>query len=124
MFSPIRASDIESESCDAHLIPEALGSSNATVPSERDFDNNFGTLNDSRLVTYIRNCAEGEKEVAVEFYDEKTMQMLHRSSIRTKATIGVGDNGLRRGDLSLGHLANDLKSRIGLGIGSLCKIIP
>jgi hypothetical protein len=124
MFSPIRASEIEVESCNAHLIPDGLGTSNATVLSERDFDNAFGALNDSRLIKHIRNSVEQEKEVAVEVYDEKTMQMLHSSFIRTKTTLEFADNGARKGNIILGNLPENLKSRLGLGIGSLLKIIP
>src|SRR5262249_33471139 len=98
--------------------------SNATILSERDFDNAFGRLNDSRLIKYIRNCVQEEKEVTVEFYDEKTMKMLHSSSIRAKSTMELHPDGPRKGNIALDHLTDEFKSRIGLGIGSLCKITP
>lgn len=124
MFSPIRAAEVDVPSCYAHLIPEALGVSNTQVVSEREFDNQFGRLNDNRLVKYIRNCTEEEKEVTVSFIDPKTKQTLHRSSIRAKSTL-VGDrHGVRNGNIDLDHLAAELKSRIGLGIGSLMMLRP
>jgi hypothetical protein len=124
MFSPIRFAGVEVESCHAHLIPDALDVSNATIPSEKEFDNTFGTMNDSRLTKYVKNCVGEEKDVSVEFYDESSMKMLHQSSFRTKSTINVGDGGARKGDIQFDFLPDELKSRIGLGIGSLCKISP
>src|SRR5437763_133831 len=104
MLSPIRAIEVDVDTCDAHVIPDKLKMSDATVPSEKEFDNSFGALNDSRLVKYVRNLVGEQKDVAVEFYDETSMVMLHRSSINTKSTIEISPEGVRKGKVILGHL--------------------
>jgi len=124
MFSPILLAEVEVESCDAHLIPEALGSRSTIVTSERLYDNLFGTLNDSKLVKYVRNIVDETKDVCVEFFDDQAREALHKSSIRTKTTIVDGARGEKKGEILLGHLASNLKARIGLGIGSLMKVTP
>src|SRR5581483_7172391 len=116
MFSPIQGCDVAVESCEAHLIPEALGMSRATVISERDFDNQFGTRNDSVLVRFVRNAVSDEKEAEVAIYDERGEVMLHKTSVRAKTTFTPTSP---TGVIQLGHLSTDLKRRVGLGIGSM-----
>src|SRR5690349_13381988 len=99
MFSPIHGGEIVVEPCDAHLIPEALGVSNTTVVSEKDFDNTFGSRNDSVLVRHVENAIGELKDVEVAFYDENMEVMTHQTTVRAKTTLRYDPECGRRGEI-------------------------
>jgi len=118
MFSPIRACEVEAASCHAHIIPSALNSSNKSVESEEDFDNQFGALNDSILVKFIRNLVEEDKDAVVMFVDKQTTKKLHTSAVKAKTTIKYDENTGRAGNIVFKGMKPNLASRVGLGVGT------
>ena len=121
MFSPIRAKEVDCESCDAHLIPVALKMSSATVISERFFDNTFGTRHDNQLIRHVVNMTSEWKDVAVMFIDEESQEPLNKTPIRTKWK----HTGPRPEDVSLQlDLKENLKKHVKIGAGSLLKVTP
>jgi len=121
MFSPVQAEHVDCEPCDAHLIPEALGVSNATVVNERVFDNLFGAKHDSKLIQHVGNMASEWKDIRAAFIDEKTNRPLNTTPIRTKWRHA----GPRPENVTiLLNLKENLKKHVNLAAGSVLKIMP
>jgi len=51
--------------CKAHILPQAICTSNAKVISNKKFDNDFGRLNDAHAVRWYRKEADGSENVKI-----------------------------------------------------------
>ena len=87
MLNPITSKALPSEeSCVAHVVPAALNRNSVKVRSNKDFDNRFGTLNDSVLIDLVRNRLEGKQNVRVDVFEGNNIDC-PSASFRSKARI-------------------------------------
>ena len=124
MLNPIRKTSQPFETCEAHLVPQALNPQSWTVVSDRAFDSDFGRYNDAILVDFVHNRIEGKENARVHVFDPNNPTKLV-TKFRTKTKIVVDSRtNVRNGSFTITYPkgTSDAWREAHLGDGSLVYI--